>query len=48
MFPGLTSKELAGVTDLDRYMLARRLPEAERHGKVKRLERTTGVQWWPT
>jgi hypothetical protein len=35
-FPGLTSLELAGMTGLDRYMLARRLPECETAGRVRR------------
>ena len=34
--PGLTSAELSKVTGLCRYMLARRLPEVERQGRVKR------------
>ena len=35
-FPGRTSFELALATDLDRYMLARRLPECEVAGRVRR------------
>lgn len=35
-FPGRTSFELATCTDLDRYMLARRLPECETAGRVRR------------
>lgn len=35
-FPGRTSFELALCTDLDRYMLARRLPECETAGRVRR------------
>jgi hypothetical protein len=34
--PGCTSMELAQVCDLDRYQLARRLPELERAGQVRR------------
>lgn len=42
--PGLTSAELAGVTGLDRFMLARRLPEALAEGLVFRGEpRKCGV-----
>lgn len=37
-YPGLTSFELAMRTDLDRYMLARRLPECETAGLVRRGE----------
>jgi len=37
-FPGRTSFELAMATDLDRYMLARRLPECETGRAVKRGE----------
>lgn len=33
-FPGRTSMELAGLTGLDRYLLARRLPEAVTAGAV--------------
>ena len=35
-FPGHTSFELAMLTNLDRYMLARRLPECETAGSVRR------------
>ncbi len=34
--PGLTSAELARDARLDRYIVARRLPELEKLGKVKR------------
>lgn len=53
-FPGKTSFELAMATDLDRYTLARRLPECETAQSVVRgAARTctiTGRQaltWWP-
>lgn len=53
-FPGRTSFELALATDLDRYMLARRLPEAIAAGAVKKGAAkacsVTGRQaltWWP-
>ena len=36
--PGHTSQELAELTGLDRYMLARRLPECETGGTVRRGE----------
>ena len=53
--PGCTSAELADRTGLDRYMLARRLPELRDDGLVrqsgsKHLCRMTGrlaVTWWP-
>lgn len=34
--PGHTSQELAELTGLDRYMLARRLPECETAGRVRK------------
>jgi hypothetical protein len=37
-FPGLTSQELAQQTGEDRYMLARRLPDAERKHLVTKAE----------
>ncbi len=50
-FPGRTSKELANEAGLDRYMVARRLPEifqvekgALRKCKVGRFMSLT---WWP-
>jgi len=47
--PGLTSKELAETCDdLDRYQMARRLPEAERCGLVRREQHPTGLRWWPS
>lgn len=51
--PGHTSQELAELTGLERYMLARRLSECETAGTVKRGEpkrcSVTGRQaltWW--
>jgi DNA-binding MarR family transcriptional regulator len=38
-YPGSTSKELAERCHLDRYMLARRLPELSRMGLIVRVER---------
>src|SRR5690606_15058935 len=35
-YPGLTSLELAKRVRMDRYMLARRLPECEAQGTVRR------------
>lgn len=52
--PGRTSAELAREQGLDRYMLARRLPELLRDGAVIRRDPRpdiyTGrpsVTWWP-
>ena len=52
--PGLTSNELARATGLDRYMLARRLPELCDSDRVVRGDaRKCGVSgrsaatWWP-
>lgn len=55
-WPGRTSQELAEAAGMDRYMLARRLPECEsRAGGVRRGElrkcSVTGrlaMTWWPT
>jgi len=52
--PGRTSRELADLTGCDRYIIARRLPECETAGKVRRgRQRPTAgggrsaVTWWP-
>lgn len=52
--PGLTSNELASQTVLDRYMLARRLPELEEAGLVWRgpkkpceISGRSACTWWP-
>lgn len=52
--PGYTSRELAELTGVDRYLIARRLPECETAGLVQRGGRRyltdTGrpaVTWWP-
>jgi hypothetical protein len=54
-FPGYTSQELAEKTGHDRYMLARRLPEAVIAGAVKKgiiaecsVTRRKALLWWPT
>lgn len=54
-FAGFTSRELAGKMHADRYMLARRLPELERLGLVRkgkiRICMAGGrpaITWWPT
>lgn len=53
-WPGRTSQELAELSGLDRYMLARRLPECETAGAVKRgvviectVTRRKALSWWP-
>lgn len=52
--PGMTSNELAQATVPDRYMLARRLPELIKAGRVWRGANTpcavrghTACTWWP-
>ncbi len=52
-FPGMTSMELAGMTGEDRYVIARRLPEAVTAGAiVKGQQRACSVTgklaltWW--
>lgn len=51
--PGRTSLELAHAIGIDRYELARRLPECEREGLVKRgdhrrcmVSGKQAVTWW--
>lgn len=53
-YPGLTSLELSKRTSMDRYVLARRLPECEtgravRKGQARRcaVSGKTAVTWWP-
>jgi DNA-binding MarR family transcriptional regulator len=51
-WPGLTSLELAARLRLDRYQVARRLPELERAGLVakgpaRRVGLRYGVTWLP-
>lgn len=52
-YPGHTSAELAEKTGLDRFMLARRLPECITGGEVVkgtprqcRVSRRRAVTWW--
>lgn len=53
--PGLTSLELARATGIDRFVLARRLPEVEREGLIRRgivrkcsaSNGRSGVTWHP-
>lgn len=37
-FDGSTTRELAELAGLDRYMVGRRMPELAREGRVKRVE----------
>jgi len=51
-WPGLTSLELAARLKFDRYQVARRLPEIETAGKVRRgeiktINRRKHLTWWP-
>lgn len=53
-YPGLTSQELSELTGLERYMLARRLPEAVTAGAIRKGEQRTcsvtgrlALTWWP-
>ena len=47
---GSTSKELAEHCILDRYQIARRLPELEANGYIERgsfKQNTKEIMWWP-
>jgi DNA-binding MarR family transcriptional regulator len=45
--PGRSSKELSEVSNLDRYMIARRLPELEQYGLVSRVgSGSRDVRWF--
>jgi len=53
-WPGRTSAELAHHCELDRYQLARRLPELEDRGLIHRgdvractAHASRGLTWWP-
>jgi hypothetical protein len=45
-YPGCTSKELAALTGLDRYMLARRLPDLH-PVYLDRIDGPDGFRWLP-
>jgi len=52
--PGMTSRELAYLFDMDRYIVARRLPELEAYGRVYKgpivrcaVGKRKAVSWWP-
>lgn len=50
-YPGLTSKMLAEASNgaLDRYQIARRLPDLEARGVVRKVDQGAGqqVRWFP-
>lgn len=53
-YPGRTSQELCEVTGIDRYTLARRLPDAVTAGAIRKgIQRAcsvtgkTALTWWP-
>lgn len=52
-WPGRTSREIAALANVDRYMVARRLPELEpthiRKGDLRKcaVTHTKAVTWWP-
>lgn len=49
--PGLTSKQLAEQANLDRYTVARRLPDLRKAGLVRCEDAKPGgkgVRWFPT
>lgn len=53
-FPGRTSQELSDITGLERYMLARRLPDGVTAGALRKGEQRTcsvtgrlALTWWP-
>ena len=47
-YPGRSSKELADLGTLDRYQLARRLPELALEKLIKRTEEgNSDCRWWP-
>ena len=44
---GSTSRELAALTGLDRYLVARRLPELQAHGLIDRVAIPgEQIRWW--
>lgn len=52
--PGLTSLQLAAASGIDRYIVARRLPDLARMGRARKGETVrdpetgrSAVTWWP-
>ena len=47
-YPGSTSRQLAQLSGLDRYVTARRLPELAVEGTVRRVQpEGAEIVWWP-
>ena len=47
-WPGMSSKQLARLANVDRYRLGRRLPELLREGRVKAIKAgTREICWFP-
>jgi hypothetical protein len=53
-YPGMTSMQLAHATGMDRYMVARRLPDLAKEGRAYRgakalcpISNITVCTWWP-
>ncbi|MDX5516181.1 winged helix-turn-helix domain-containing protein [Stenotrophomonas sp. RG-453] len=53
-YPGMTSMQLAHATGMDRYMVARRLPDLAKEGRAHRgakalcpISNITVCTWWP-
>lgn len=53
-YPGMTSMQLAQATGMDRYMVARRLPDLAKEGRAHRgakarcpISNITVCTWWP-
>jgi hypothetical protein len=46
-FPGRTSKQLGELGSLDRYRIARRLPELLAARKLTRTDEDRESRWWP-
>ncbi len=53
-YPGMTSMQLARTTGMDRHMVARRLPDLAKEGRVHRgakalcpISNITVCTWWP-
>ncbi len=44
-FPRSTSKELSSYGRVERHMVARRLPELEREGRIARIDTRGELRW---
>ena len=48
-WPGMSSGQLARLGSVDRYVVARRLPELRTEGKVSAMKPAgKEITWWPT